>query len=767
MSGKNKKIAKSLPDIRAMEKSRFTGAFVTHIELLENITFGIIVFALVAAFSTKLQEHFTLPKLLGLRIGGVVLCLILLFHVCSGKLPRMLPRTIVVSGCLLVLWWVVTTFFSVHLPTALNGFQGRNNGLLNQLLYVFVFFSFALSALDRKRIERFMSILTVTFVPVAIYAILQHYKLDPYQWPMDRPAATMGNPVLLAATLGLVMPYCLYETISNQQLARRVLAGIFLILFSFTVILTMSRGPWIGISLAMFSMVIEAVRQGVLSWKVIVKSVSAIICLIILLYASDASLRSASTARIDALIKSASDSSVKMRFIYYEAAKEMVQERPLFGAGFETYRILYSKYRSAKDPSPQIIPTMVHNTYIERAVSNGIPGLLLYLIFIGTILIHLTKSAIAVEDDSRTKLLLFSFISSIAGFLIQDLSGWQDVALSGFFWMTAGLSVSAAGVTLTEKLKSHYPHTLSNVSKTLIPILSVILCAHLWLVSDAVARVKADYIYRKVEDLNAGTDWNEIKLLVDNAAGISSKNYYYLDKAAQLYMKRFAMTGEPGLYSTAQSLYEHSFSLNPYDSYIILHAMTLDSLAMKSGVIQSPSKFIESGLKNILTIDRNNPQLVEPIGRFYAQSRNYSEALKWQAKLQHTGAAGISAFLLEAEIARGMGNTDLALKSLRKAISYLEKSKSYNQQWANTKLVVASIEMEKKQTDLALNETIEVSKYFPSEIKSYLIRGDIFAVKGDLISARNSYKDAMAVEPENQFAKRGFEAAERLLREQR
>ena len=181
--------------------------------------------------------------------------------------------------------------------------------------------------------------------------------------------------------------------------------------------------------------------------------------------------------------------------------------------------------------------------------------------------------------------------------------------------------------------------------------------------------------------------------------------------------------------------------------------------------MKSPSILTTQGIESFEKNDRNNLQLLEETGRFYAETRNYPEAQRWFAKLQRSGGTGVSTSLLEAEIARGMGESDKALKVLRAAVQILEEKNSYKRQWTNAKLVMASIEMEKKQCDSALRETMDVTEKNPKDSRSYVLRGDIYAVKNELVDARNSYKDAMTIDPDNQFARRGFEAAERLLRE--
>ena len=46
-------------------------------------------------------------------------------------------------------------------------------------------------------------------MPVSFYALVQYVGWDPITWPLERPASTIGNPVILAPTLGLGLPFAL------------------------------------------------------------------------------------------------------------------------------------------------------------------------------------------------------------------------------------------------------------------------------------------------------------------------------------------------------------------------------------------------------------------------------------------------------------------------------------------------------------------------------------------------------------------------------
>src|SRR4029077_8737563 len=89
------------------------------------------------------------------------------------------------------------------------------------------------------------------------------------------------------------------------------------------------------------------------------------------------------------------------------------------------------------------IPTMVHNGYLELAVWTGIPGLLLYVTLMAAVaasLLNVIRER-AGTGDSEQRALACGMLGGLTAFWIQDLSGWQEISSSVFFWALAGLAV--------------------------------------------------------------------------------------------------------------------------------------------------------------------------------------------------------------------------------------------------------------------------------------------------------------------------------------
>ena len=86
--------------------------------------------------------------------------------------------------------------------------------------------------------------------------------MDPLVWPNARPGSTIGHPVPLAAIVGLAIPFVLALLIGETDTVRRWLWTALLGLFLFVTAATLSRGPQIGVAVAIGVMVLAALKTA-------------------------------------------------------------------------------------------------------------------------------------------------------------------------------------------------------------------------------------------------------------------------------------------------------------------------------------------------------------------------------------------------------------------------------------------------------------------------------------------------------------------------
>jgi tetratricopeptide (TPR) repeat protein len=131
--------------------------------------------------------------------------------------PLVLPTVAV------VIIYLIATGFSVVPSISFWGSYQRLQGTYTTISYVAIFLIAASSLRTRAQLDRAINTALVVSFPIALYGILQHFKLDPLPWGGDvtvRVASNMGNSIFVAAYLIMVVPLAVARWI--ETLARLV-----------------------------------------------------------------------------------------------------------------------------------------------------------------------------------------------------------------------------------------------------------------------------------------------------------------------------------------------------------------------------------------------------------------------------------------------------------------------------------------------------------------------------------------------------------------
>jgi hypothetical protein len=162
----------------------------------------------------------------------------------------------------LALVFLISTLFSISPLTSLQGSFNRAEGALTLLSYLFFFFLIAANLRRREQLERVVAVLAAVSFGVDLYAILQHFGLDPLIWQLEvtsRAISTIGQFIFAAAFLSMAFFVILGRAIlafqsflaggvsRSTHLLRVVLYGLVSVLNLVAIWYTVSRGPLIGL----------------------------------------------------------------------------------------------------------------------------------------------------------------------------------------------------------------------------------------------------------------------------------------------------------------------------------------------------------------------------------------------------------------------------------------------------------------------------------------------------------------------------------------
>jgi tetratricopeptide (TPR) repeat protein len=101
-----------------------------------------------------------------------------------------------------VLSYLVSTIFSLTPYVSVFGGYQRMRGFFSNLSCIVICLIIVDRMRSRAQVDRFISIVILNSLPIALYGFIQHNKLDPLPWGGDvtqRIASNMGNPIFVAA----------------------------------------------------------------------------------------------------------------------------------------------------------------------------------------------------------------------------------------------------------------------------------------------------------------------------------------------------------------------------------------------------------------------------------------------------------------------------------------------------------------------------------------------------------------------------------------
>jgi len=511
-------------------------------------------------------------------------------------------------------WWIVSTPFALHIPTALNGEYDYYNGLWTHLSCLALFVASMSIPSDMATARRIAALLATAVVAVAMVNISETTGFTTIGL---NEVSTLGDRVAASALMNFAIPFAAVALVRVRHWALKAGLGVALALLLISEFLSQGRGAWIGLVVATIILIVGLARSKG-RWKIIAVFLAGIV----LLAGLAAKLNPMVAQRFATLSHISQDESINQRFIYYRAALRAVKEHPVAGIGFENFRNAYPQYWGADDIYffNNVIPTMVHNGYLEAALNNGIPALVLYLALVAVVLVKLGRELSKEASGDRRDLLL-CILATLAAYLVQDLTGWLDLALAPAFWIMLGLAMNQA--------EQPVPGTSTPATKHAITAFSgLMIVLSLYLLTDAYARVITDSRLFRAQSLDVRTQWRDAESLVKEALSSLPADSRTELVAGQIYASRFMATHDRETYARSRELLESSYDHNRFDRMRLVNIAALEVAALELGQIGAASEFARKALTVLAKTDGDNPAFHEFRAKFFVAQGDFYEALK-------------------------------------------------------------------------------------------------------------------------------------------
>jgi O-antigen ligase/tetratricopeptide (TPR) repeat protein len=287
---------------------------------------------------------------------------------------------------------LIATLFSLDFYASFWGTPTRSWGIMNFLFAAIFGLLTFLSLQERQWRLVWTSILAVgTLVALVAFAQQWGIKLtETFATYGARPVATLGSPLVLGAYLAILSPIAL----SAAFFAKRHKHLIFTILFSgifvtllAALFLTLSRGAWIGLTIALTFFVllypIAFSRIRLFSFIALAAILLSIGAAMLLPFSSPFQDQQFSPNLLNRLSFDAMQEDPRIQA--WPGLMQAVFDRPLLGYGPYNSSIAFDQYYTADIASATGWWDSAHNILLDIALWTGIPGLFLFLAFFSTL----------------------------------------------------------------------------------------------------------------------------------------------------------------------------------------------------------------------------------------------------------------------------------------------------------------------------------------------------------------------------------------------
>lgn len=331
--------------------------------------------------------------------------------------------------------YAVGTLFSVTLKGSLLG---------GVLTVAFILFAIALenAITTQRQLEVLLFFMVAAGAAVALYGICQYLFGWGYQssaWVDSdmfsdisfRVPSTLENPNMLGQYLILAIPLGGAGLLSAKDWGKRIFYFCCCGIMCVCMLLTFSRGAWLGLLFAGFIFVLF------LQPRLLLLAPIALVALYFVL--PDTVINRFSS------IGDLGDQSTSYRVYIWMGTLAMLKDYWLcgIGPGDAAFNLVYPKYSYSGIEAPH-----AHNLFLQIVCDAGIIALVIFILLLFRYFRDLC-AAFCREKDSFVRFHLVAFVSGIAGFMVQAMTDYSfyNYRVMFLFWsyLALGALVSRYG----------------------------------------------------------------------------------------------------------------------------------------------------------------------------------------------------------------------------------------------------------------------------------------------------------------------------------
>ena len=360
---------------------------------------------------------------------------------------------------------VFVLFFGANVLACGINTKGGEASLYSSIIYfafLCIYFLIVNSYIRKTWIYRGINLIIITASIVSVVAIidggtslLNSLDLEFFSSISTRLDAVLGNPNILGAYLVIVFPFILAQMASSKRTSSQIVFFICAAVTAICIVLTWSRGAWLGAIVALVVFLIVYNFRTV--WFILI-SASAVPLLAYVL-PTDIINRFLSIFKME-------DSSILHRFKIWNGAMSMISDNIFtgIGVGQSAFDAVFPKYAELGTETVE----HTHSLYLQIFAELGIVGLVLFAIII---FMFVQKCFVGIKTRRRggkSRNMIAAGLASVCASLVMGVTDyiWYNTRVLLIFWIMIGLTVALTKINEREKSKQHEAHRVDNNSRS-------------------------------------------------------------------------------------------------------------------------------------------------------------------------------------------------------------------------------------------------------------------------------------------------------------
>lgn len=320
-------------------------------------------------------------------------------------------------------------------------FEQSLHGFLTKTLEWFIVYFLVIEVFkDKKHVVIALGILIFTAFSTGIDSLVQFYVTHKDIFvghviePGGRPNAGFKTPNGLGGYLTGIIPGLLaWILLGKQKLSYRVIASLILLVLTWSMILTFSRGAWLGTffggAFLLFFVFFSEKRSHI--YLLLGMFWSVMFLLFTLVFLAVHGPGQTILERSETIL---------WRQGIWSISIEMIKDKMFFGHGINTFMKIFQAYRGES-----LGPTYAHNCFIQLAAETGLAGLFCFLWIVARMFHEsLGRLKLNFVKDRGFGALTVGLLAGIFAFLVHSFfdTHFYSLQLSVYLWLMVGVLVA-------------------------------------------------------------------------------------------------------------------------------------------------------------------------------------------------------------------------------------------------------------------------------------------------------------------------------------